>query len=417
MRPPSTLTSTIAGALLTFSVAAPAEIAGGVALSGHVRERATYMSAIDFDSNDEDTGWSWAQRIHATADVDLKDGMQARISLMSGLQSGIETTPIEDNHLALQEGFLILPVAGSAASIGRQEIRLGSQRLVGWRDGTNVRRTWDGLRLNGGNRNWTWDVIGLQPVDVEPEGAFNDTSDDDRQLAGVYTTRSAGRSDLDLYYLYAHYAERNTVEGPGVQDRHTVGLRLFGERGSIFWDWEAVYQFGEHGGLDIEAWTLATNTGYRLPGAWQPSLMLSTNVASGDSDRSDNKLETFDALYPRGNYFSELAQLGPANFFNLNPYLTLAPNDDLFISLDINFYWRLEKEDGVYGPAGNLIRPPLGSRERFVNTAISLAVEWQASKHWFLGLALAHSRPEDFFEDTGSADNASFAQFTIEARI
>ncbi len=405
------------GVLLTQGASAQVEVTQGVTLSGHIRERATYVSAIDFDSNSEDAGWSWAQRIHATADIDLEGGMSGRISLMSGLQSGIETTPIEDNHLAVQEGFLVLPVAGSAAIVGRQEIRLGSQRLVGWRDGTNVRRNWDGVRLNGSTEYWTWDVIGLQLVDVEPEGAFNDTSDDDRQLAGVYATRTAGLTNFDLYYLYAHYADRNTIEGTGVQDRHSVGARLFGERDRWFWDWEAIYQFGEHGGLDIEAWTLATNTGYKLPGAWQPTLMLSTNIASGDSDRSDNKLETFDALYPRGNYFSELAQLGPANFFNLNPYLTLTPRDDLFVSLDINFYWRLEEEDGVYGPPGNLIRPPLGSQKRFVNTAISLAIEWQASKHWFLGLALAHSRPEDFFEDTGPADNANFAQFTIEARI
>lgn len=407
--------------LWLFLVAVPAvadvELAQGVTLAADIRERATYVSAIDFDSDAADTGWFWTQRIRATVDVELENGVSGRISLLSGLQSGIDTTPIEDNHLALQEGYFVLPIAGTASKLGRQEIRLGSQRLVGWRDGTNVRRNWDGLRVSGTAGGWNWDTFALQLVDVEPEGAFNDTSDDDRLLGGLYATGKVGPSGVDLYYLYVHYEDRGTIEGPGVQDRHSVGARLFGERGDWFWNWEAVYQFGEHGSLDIQAWTFATNTGYRLPGTWQPALMLSANIASGDSDRSDDKLETFDALYPRGSYFSELAQLGPANFFNLNPYLTLAPREDLSLSLDINFYWRLEREDGVYGPPGNLVRPPLGSRERFVNTAVSLAVEWQVSRHWFLGLSLTHSRPEDFFEETGSADNANFAEFTIEASI
>ncbi|MEL6119570.1 MAG: alginate export family protein, partial [Pseudomonadota bacterium] len=45
-------------------------------------------------------------------------------------------------------------------------------------------------------------------------------------------------------------------------------------RGNVFWNWEAVYQFGDQGDLDIAAWTLATNTGYRwLDVPWEPEFL------------------------------------------------------------------------------------------------------------------------------------------------
>ncbi|MDJ0700671.1 MAG: alginate export family protein [Woeseiaceae bacterium] len=385
--------------------------------SGDIRERATYASAIDFDENTPDTGSFWAQRLRLTADYEDSEFLAGRVTFLSALQTGLETNPVEQNLLDLQEAWLQLRFDDVALRVGRQEIVLGSQRLVGSRDGTNVRRNWDGVRATLEAGGWHIDTFGLQLVDVEPNGVFNDSSDDDRVLAGVYATGDAGWTGLDLYYLYARFDERLTIEGLANEDRHSVGARGFGERGRAFWNWEAVYQFGRHGANDIGAWTLATNTGLQLDGAWSPRLLLSVNVASGDSAQDDGKLETFDALYPRGNYFSELAQLGPANFFNVNPYLTVTPTESVTMQLDLNLYWRLETSDGIYGPAGNLIRLPGDSDERFVNTALSASIEWELDRQFLLGLSLTHSRPEAFIEDTGPADISNFAQFTLEARF
>ncbi|MEM1114506.1 MAG: alginate export family protein [Pseudomonadota bacterium] len=403
--------------LLVPTVRADISPLPGLTLSGDLRERATYVSAIDFDEDAADTGWFWTQRIRMNADIGDNSGVHGRISLLSAIQEGIDNSPIQNNHLDIQEGYIVLPLGEADLKIGRQEIMLGSQRLLGTRDGTNVRRNWEGFRLTAPVNNWELETFGLQLVQVDSEGSFNDESLHERQLAGVYGTREFALGGLDLYYMYSDAKDRVTIEGQADQRRHSVGARLFGEYGSVFWNWEAILQGGRHGNDEIRAWTLATNTGYRLSGPWRPELMLSVNVASGDSDPDDGRLETFDALYPRGNYFSDLAQLGPANFFNVNPYLRLQPRDDLSLSLDVNFYWRLELEDGVYGPPGNLIRTPDGSRERFVNTAVSLSLTWEPNPHWQFAVSLAHSQPEAFIEATGPADTANFAEFTILARL
>ncbi len=409
-------TLTLAIACLSMAAALPARSATDDpwAFSFDLRERATHFSAVDFDRDSPDAGWVWTQRALLGANYQGSGMVSGRVSLLSALQSG-DPSPVAQNNLDLQEAWLGLQLGPVFTRVGRQEIWLGSQRLLGTREGTNVRRNWDGVRAQIQTGGWTIDAFGIQLVDVEPDGVFNDTSDGDRRLAGLYGTRDFGRTKLDLYYLLASTEDRQTIEGTADQDRHSVGLRSFGERGPLFWNWEAIYQFGDHGASDVRAWTLATNTGLRMDGAWSPEFMLSANVASGDRNPGDGRLETFDALYPRGNYFSELAQLGPANFFNINPYLTVTPTEDLTLSFDVNFFWRLETSDGVYGPPGNIIRQPGNSDERFVNTAMSLAASWQASRHWRLNLSLTRSRPEAFIENTGAADTTHFAEFTLSA--
>lgn len=288
-------------------------------LSATLRERATYRSAIDFDQDESDAGWFWTQRVSVEAEADFSSSLSGKLSLVSALLRGNETIPIEQNSLDIQEAYVDIELTAGSLRIGRQETSLGSQRLMSTRDGTAVRRTWDGLRYSVERRGWFVDALALSLVEVAPNGVFNDEPDSNRLLGGFYGTREVGPTSLDLYYLWDRINDRPTIQGVADQRRHTLGARLFGSRGPWFWNNEAMVQFGKQGDDDIRAWSLATNTGYRFEGAWSPEVMLSVNVASGDNDPTDDKLETFDALYPRGSYFSEVAVLGPSNFYNINP--------------------------------------------------------------------------------------------------
>ena len=137
------------------------------------------------------------------------------------------------------------------------------------------------------------------------------------------------------------------------------------------------------------------------------------DIASGDRDPGDADLETFNPLFPRGNYFNELANLGPRNFFDAHPFLTLEVLDPLTLTADWNFYWRQSVEDGIYGPSGNLIRSPEGSRSRYVGSAISLTADWQISRHLNWTTIYAHFFPGSFLRETGSAEPIDFIEFTL----
>ncbi|MEM1187490.1 MAG: alginate export family protein [Pseudomonadota bacterium] len=387
--------------------------APGLEFDVSLRERATYLSALEWDADSSDAGWFWTQRLLLNTYWEGENA-SGKLTLLSALSDGIESSPIEENRLAIQEAYVDLSLGDATLRIGREELKFGSQRLVGWRDGTNVRRTFDSLRLTQTHGDWVVDTLYAQEVVVEPRGTFNDESSSGRSLAGVYATGRTALTSIDAYYLWSRRDERPTIEGTANQRRHTVGTRVFGDAGPLFWNWEAALQFGEHGDSDIRAWTLATNTGYRFDALWSPSIMLSANVSSGDSARDDGRLETFDALYPRGSYFSEIAQIGPSNFYNVNPYLGLQPREDIVISMDLNWFWRNELNDGVYGPPGNIVRLPQDSRKRLVSTAFSASIEWEATEKLFLGFVMTYSHPGAFIEDTGPSDNALFTEFSLE---
>lgn len=387
-----------------------------IVLSGQLRERATYQSALEYDEDAEAAGWFWTQRAQIAADVKLAPLLRFRTSIVSALiEGGEEDSPIERNVLDIQEAYVELGPQNAFLRLGRQEIRLGSQRLLAVRDGTTVRRNWDGARLLATLGEVEVDAFALRLVEVEPNGVFNDGRNEGRDIAGMQATFPTPLGKVDAYYIFSEVDDRNTIEGIGDERRHSLGLRAFGSRGGWFWDWEAVYQAGRFGRGDISAWTLATNTGYRWADRpWKPEIMLSANIASGDNDPGDGDLGTFSALYPNASYFSENAVLGPANFFNLHPYVRVRPRENLFLALDLNLYWRLEREDGVYAPPGNLFRLPQGSRERFVDTSLSGIIEWEPREKMLLSLVFTHSVPQDFIRATGPSANIDFVEATLQ---
>jgi len=152
----------------------------------------------------------------------------------------------------------------------------------------------------------------------------------------------AARMRFDAYYLGFRDDDATYAQGWGEETRHSLGARAWGQHDDWDWNWEALYQLGRFAGREIRAWTLATDTGYTLPALpWTPRIGISANVASGDRDADDGTLETFNPLFPRGTYFDELGLLGPRNFFNVHPGVTLEPLPNLTLTADVDFFWRL----------------------------------------------------------------------------
>jgi hypothetical protein len=139
-------------------------------------------------------------------------------------------------------------------------------------------------------------------------------------------------------------------------------------------------------GSRIEAWTLASDTGYTVP-TWRrkPRFSLKADISSGDNPRS-NTLGTFYPLFPIGNYFGVIADTGPGplNFRDLHPRVLTDWGHGVTVSADWIFYWRQSLQDGVYSVPGFLIIPAGKSNARFVGHRPGTEVRWQANRHlWF----------------------------------
>lgn len=331
---------------------------------------------------------------------DLHYGPHVRtfIELKSGINSwrADGPRPIDEKRLDFQAAFL--DVGGTTDSgsvhvrIGRQELEYGSGRLVDVREGPNVRLSFDGFLVRAQVRKWQIDGLAMRP-DEDNAGFFDNSPDHTAEFWGVYAADEiAHKTNLDLYYLGQDRKNGAFERGTAHEIRQTTGARISRPIATDHpaWDFddEAVLQFGSFGSANIRAWTLATETGYRIPTvALKPRFSVKADISSGDHPAT-NTLGTFNPLYPKGNYFGVLATTGPGpiNFIDLHPHVEFSAPHGISISGDWIIQWRQSLDDGVYAVPGFLIRAADGSRARFVGHRPGTEVRWQANPHlWFQG--------------------------------
>jgi len=306
--------------------------------------------------------------------------------------------PIDQTRTDLLQGFGEVDLGPLTLRGGRQMLSLGSERLVGTRYGPNVPLAFDGVRgiVQAGKASVS--LFAVKPVAPGPD-SFDDRSSPTKALWGAY----AALPRLDLYYL--GYRNRNAHFGgrEGRELRHTLGARYHGASRGWHWNIEAAGQFGSFAGGTIGAWTLATELGRALPGL-PLDATLRFNLVSGDGDPGDDRLGTFNALFPKGKYFGELSPVGPANLVSLNPRLSAPFGNGFSGSLAAMAYWRYSRADGVYDIPGNLLRPPGDSRARFIGKEAEASLAWQASAELELSASFSLFAPGAFIRDTGPAD-------------
>lgn len=407
----------------------PLQAADGVALSlgGEVRQRYEYTQNPQFGDIPQSEAGVWLQRYTLHGDLRLSPQLRVFAQLSSALEIGRTggPSPVDENALTLQNGFvdLALPL-GSDADLtlraGRQELQFGSGRLVDVREGPNVRRTFDALSATLDLADWRVQTLLARPIDTRP-GVFDDKASDEQLLWGVYATATRPQlipGALELYYLGFEDDSGSFAQGTAAETRHSIGARMYGAQAGWDWNWEAIYQFGRFGAGSISAWTIASDTGFTFRDTpWQPRIAISANIASGDSDPADHDLGTFNPIFPRGNYFSQAAVLGPRNFFNLHPFVTVRPARNLSLTADMNLFWRLETQDGVYSPAGQLIRPPSNSDERFVGSALSLNSSVALARNLSFTAIYTHFFAGDFIHATGPSQDIDFIELTLQAKF
>lgn len=389
---------------------------GFASFGGSLRSRINAYDNDRFGLQGGSNGTVLLQRFYGHADIRFGDRVRGFVELSANyadFAGDLLPGPFEKDEAALAQAFLDWQVGDSQWRIGRQEMGLGSARLMGTRDGSNVRRSYDGLRWDSSYGAAQWRLFYLQPVDVE-EGAFDNQSRSDESIWGLNSTWMLGGGSADLYYLGLDRNDAVYVQGVENETRHSLGMRLYGVQNAWDWDFEALYQFGDFGDADIRAWTLASILGYRFGDArWQPRIALSANVASGDSDPDDGRLQTFNPLFPNLAYFEEAAIFSPQNFYNIEPEISWRLTPQLSLALDWNFFWRLEKNDAVYVRGLMPLPGTAAVSGHFVAHAPSISLDYRWGRHLSMDLSYSHLFAEEVIRRAGG-DDAQFLKVQLE---
>jgi hypothetical protein len=305
--------------------------------------------------------------------------------------------PLDEDHLDVQQGFVELGHrlgdAGTlAARAGRQELSFGSGRFMSIRNAPNLRRSFDAGRVWWKGSRYRFDVVA--GTAVEPEAGILDDMPDETQLTwighGTADILANKRLSADAYYVGVTRDARQYQDASGDETRHMVGARIAGASGGVDHDVEGMFQLGQVGSSEVQAWRVAVDAGWsRRIGAATLRTGARADVVSGDDAIGDGVLETFDPLFPKQEYFDTGPLITPSNLYNVHPIVSLA-FAPVTVEAHWNGYWRFSTDDAVYRPNGTILVAGDVSSERFIGHSLAGDVEFRVGRHVSLTLHYYH---------------------------
>jgi len=344
--------------------------------------------------------------------VDTHLGPRTRV--FAELQSGIidgrlrSPRPTDQNTLDVHQAFVEWrqPLPRDrllSVKAGRQELVLGSTRLISASPGLNVKRSFDGAVVSYRAPSWTLSGATARLVALT-RGTFDDGWTSGQLFWGVAASRRSPRferGELGAYYLGLDRAQSLFAQGIAPERRHTVGMKWTGNGARLTLNYDLLLQWGTFGGAPIRAWAFATETGYLLTTrGWRPRLGVRADLASGDRNADDPRLEAFNPLFPGNSYSGAVGLLGPTNVTDLTPTLTMRPWRSVTLVAEGPSYWRTSTADGVYAPDLRVLFPPDAGQGRYIGTNPGVLVDWQVTRHCQLQGALTRFLPGAFVKNT-----------------
>ncbi|HMP16186.1 MAG TPA: alginate export family protein [Gemmatales bacterium] len=330
----------------------------------------------------------------------------------------LDPLPIDANHADIQNLFVDLKVMEWDGKpvyvrIGRQEMLLGSQRLISTLDWANTRRTFQGISAFRQGDQWDASAFWVQPV--IPNAKELDSADNNQNFAGTWWTYRPEKGQvMDFYYLFLD--NTNTIQQQGLErapfNVHTVGARYSGDKNHFLWDAELAMQFGERGQQSIFAGMATAGAGYHfeyLP--LNPTFWLFYDYASGDRDPNDASYNTFHQLFPFGHFYLGWIDLvGRQNIHDVNAHLYLYPANWITLWFQYHQFWLAEGRDALYNAAGVATRRSAnGSAGTEVGQELDIVANFHVSKNVDIIVGYSRLFEGEFLRKTSGPNRASDA--------
>ncbi|GEC80172.1 alginate export family protein [Flavobacterium aquatile] len=394
-----------------------------ISTGGEVRLQYFNIQNEDWGDASNDNDGFILTRYLLYADFHANSSFRFFFQLQSSNANGrINPNSIENNPLDIHQAFFDVNFLSQKQLIlraGRQELSYGSQRLIAVRELPNSRLAFDGIKIIWNSKNIKSDLFYMHPV-VNREKIVDDAFNNETKLWGSYTVLNNVPlfNNIDIYYLGFWRKNADFDEGTRKELRHTIGTRVWKNKGNFNYDFEAVYQFGKVENLNIKAWTISSNTTYQFENIiLKPTIGLKSEIISGNKKYDDNSIETFNPLFPKGAYFGLAALIGPSNLFDIHPSIDFEINSKINFSIDYDAFWRYSKNDGIYAPNQRLIYSGTNSKEKFIGSQIAGLIVYQYSNHLSFKAETTWFHTGKFIKDSGSGKDIVLSGLTMQYKF
>jgi hypothetical protein len=320
---------------------------------------------------------------------------------------------------------------GMSATIGRQFLSYGDQRLVGPLEWLNQARTFDAVKLRYTAQKWSLDAFVSSPVTFRDhmwnQSPFldNDESQND-MFSGLYlSTLFVPFNKTTDFYVFHKRDDGNGSFGPirGDTSFLTFGTLWKGDPtklGGFDYETEMAYQTGEVSGRNLSAFAGHWGAGYNwLKSSWKPRIGIQYNYSPGDGDPNDGDLGTFQNLYPTNHlFYGYMDTTGWINMHNPQLNISFTPSAKLKVMIDYHLYWMDNTADAWRRVNGvTAVRPVNAaavSAGKFRGQEIDLTAIYKITPHVGLQAGYSVFFPGDYLADTGAHSTAHFGYVQLQ---
>jgi len=276
--------------------------------------------------------------------------------------------------------------------IGRQENGFDLQRFLSVRDGPNVRQAYDGATVAYTRGAWRFIALHTYPVQNRNRRAFDDYSSPHLSFGLLRIERKiTSSSSLSAYVGRFRQDDARFPSASGNERRYLVDVRLTGSGGGFDWDAEAMAQSGSIGARVIRAWTTEAIVGRTFESVpLSPRVSLQFDAASGDKNPADDRLNTFNPLFPSGYYFTTAGYTTYANLVHVKASLWSTPRSNLHLSAGVGSEWRATVADAIYTIPDIPVPNTAGRGGRYVGAYGQARADCALTSHIALALELVH---------------------------
>jgi len=346
------------------------------------------------------SGWGLKSPLHTNymlqrvlGDIDLHFDRHFSAFVQIGRYDAFgKTSPssTDEGYGRVQQGFLEvkeeLGPAEARLRVGRQELMLGSGRMVWVSDSSNARTTHDGVRVTTTvPGEVTIDLAYTSPV-LPTIYPFQDWDSHAGSFFAAYATEEPlpGQLHVDEYYLARHNVGATYAGLTGNEERSTLGGRLWGAFGSFKYDGDIDYQFGTFDNKPISAFGTSTRVLYTFQDvAWEPGLQMQGSYFSGTGGSTFKTIGTFAAPFPRPTMFNYPGLATLANVIEAYPAFLLNPTQDFTFRFGPEFLWRASRYDAVYIARQTPLAKTMSTKDRasYIGANLIASVQWKLTSN------------------------------------
>jgi len=333
--------------------------------------------------------------------------------------------------------------------IGRQEMSLGSEWLIGTNDASSF---FQGLSFDGVRLDYATDLFSITAFHtIVAEGGSFAEDDDDVTVSGIYGSYT-GLEDItiDAYWLFVRDPRRlndTNFIAPlewiedifGLDDYdagnlHTIGLRGAGQIGAFDFEAEAAWQTGDYASrqgfgfkpfiygdddAEYDSWGANLELGYTFDVNMQPRVYLGGAYFDGEDDRDVTFLDwinpfsqpdasiSFNRLFSNWEYSEFLSNTDLSNAYVIRAGVSASPTESIDVLLALSYFQALEEFDEPLNWSVGGFKLPVAPALSFLTEENDSDLGWEA------GLYVTYNYTEDltfeigwahFFADDGAAD-------------